>query len=411
MGYLIRSRVALISHMAEPLIYALASAMQARYGTHPDDVRVIRAPYRICPLGAHVDHQLGTVTAFAIDRAVHLAYVPSESPHIRMQSIDYPGEVEFALGDSAPSTPGEWGNYLRGAVSALAEKFELSEGILGVTSGTLAESGLASSAAIGVAYLLALEDVNRIRVTDEQNIRLDQAIENGYLGLSNGIMDQAAILRSRKDHLSVIDCKTGQCGRLPKAEHTPPFTWLLVFSGIREQQQIVTEFNTRVAECVEAARLMLDAVGRKDVDPLLGNVRQGEYEMLRETLPAHLRSRTDHFFTERTRVHAGAAAWQAGDIEHLGRLISESGASSIENYESGSPALVDLYEILADTPGVYGTRFSGAGFRGCCIALVNPRHADTIAEHVLERYCAKQGTLAKQAEVIRVETDNGARWL
>ena len=151
MGYLIRDCVAPNSYMAEPLIFALASAMEARYGTHPDDVRVIRAPYRICPLGAHVDHQLGTVTAFAIDRAVHLAYVPSESPHTRMQSIDFPGEVELTLGDIAPSTPGEWGNYLRGAVSALSEKFELSEGILGVTSGTYAESGLASSAAIGVA--------------------------------------------------------------------------------------------------------------------------------------------------------------------------------------------------------------------------------------------------------------------
>ena len=261
-----------------------------------------------------------------------------------------------------------------------------------------------------MAYLLALEEVNRIRVTDEQNIRLDQAIENGYLGLNNGIMDQAAILRSRKDHLSVIDCKTGQCGRLPKAEHSAPFTWLLVFSGIREQLML-TQFNTRVAECVEAARMMLDAIGRKDVDPRLGNVQQPEYEMLRETLPPHLRSRADHFFTERTRVHAGAAAWQVGDIEQLGRLISESGASSIENYESGSPALIDLYEILADTPGVFGTRFSGAGFRGCCIALVDPAQVDAISEHVLERYTAKQGGPAKHAEVIRVETDNGARWL
>ncbi|MEE9255035.1 MAG: galactokinase family protein, partial [Pseudomonadales bacterium] len=91
--------------MAEPLIFALASAMQERFGTHPDDVRVIRAPYRICPLGAHLDHQLGTVAAFAIDRAVHLAYVPSQSTRARMQSIDYPGEVEIALDDVPPCSP------------------------------------------------------------------------------------------------------------------------------------------------------------------------------------------------------------------------------------------------------------------------------------------------------------------
>lgn len=395
--------------MAEPLIYALASAMHDRYGTHPDDVRVIRAPYRICPLGVHVDHQLGTVTAFAIDRAVHLAYVPSESGQIRMQSIDYPGEVHAAVNDVGPASPGDWGNYLLGAVAALSKRLELSEGVVGVTSGTFADAGLGSSAAIAVSYLLALEDVNRIRVRDEHNIRLAQDIENDYLGLHNGIMDQAAILRSRKDHLSVIDCKTGQCGRLPKASDTSPFTWLLAFSGLQEDVP-ATDLDARAAECVEAASLMLDAAGRKDVRPLLGNVRQEEYETLRSTLPAHLRSRADHFFTERTRVHAGAAAWQNGDIEQLGRLVSQSGASSIENYECVSPALVDLYETLVDTPGVYGARPSGASQRGCCIALANAERVDAIIEHVLECYGARQGR-STQAEVIRVETDNGARWL
>ena len=396
--------------MPDPLIFALTSAMQERFGTHPDDVRVIRAPYRICPLGAHLDHQHGTVTAFAIDRAAHLAYVPSGSTRTRVQSIDYPGEVTMGFSEIPPCAPGDWGNYLRGAVSVLGKHFDLSEGIMGVTSGAFAQSGLASSAAIGVAYLLALEDVNRIRISDEQNIRLDQAIENVYLKHATGIVDQAAILRSRKDHLSVIDCKTGQCGRLPKAEDTPPFTWLLVFSGVREELPSA-EFQAGVAQCVEAAKLMLDAAGRTNVDPLLGNVRREEYEMLRETLPTALRGRADHFFSERMRVHAGAAAWQAGDIRRFGRLISQSGASSIENYESGGPPLIDLYEILADTPGVYGARFSGEGFRGCCIALVHPEHVATIAEHVLDRYAAKHPELAKSAEIIRCETDNGARWL
>lgn len=28
----------------------------------------IYTPYRVCPLGAHVDHQLGLVTGFAVDK-------------------------------------------------------------------------------------------------------------------------------------------------------------------------------------------------------------------------------------------------------------------------------------------------------------------------------------------------------
>ena len=32
----------------------------------------IFSPYRVCPLGAHVDHQHGLVTGFAIDKGVDL---------------------------------------------------------------------------------------------------------------------------------------------------------------------------------------------------------------------------------------------------------------------------------------------------------------------------------------------------
>ena len=56
--------------------------------------------------------------------------------------------------------------------------------------------------------------------------------------------------------------------------------------------------------------------------------------------------------------------------------MTASGESSIRNYECGSPPLIDLYQTLVATDGVHGARFSGAGFRGCCVALVEPEAAD-----------------------------------
>jgi galactokinase len=88
------------------------------------------------------------------------------------------------------------------------------------------------------------------------------------------------------------------------------------------------------------------------------------------------------------RVSEGIAAWQAADIQRFGELVTQSGESSIKFYESGSPQLITLYELLRDTPGVYGTRFSGAGFRGSCIALVDPAARQDIAERVHTRYPA-----------------------
>jgi galactokinase len=88
------------------------------------------------------------------------------------------------------------------------------------------------------------------------------------------------------------------------------------------------------------------------------------------------------------RVRTGLEAWQTGKLEHFGELMNKSGESSINYYECGSPQLITLYETLRETPGVYGTRFSGAGFRGNCIAFIDPAARETVAEAVHRRYPA-----------------------
>ena len=42
-------------------------------------------PYRVCPIGAHSDHQLGKITGFAIDKGVRLAYAPKENGVVEVE--------------------------------------------------------------------------------------------------------------------------------------------------------------------------------------------------------------------------------------------------------------------------------------------------------------------------------------
>jgi len=65
---------------------ALARAVAAWTGAPPERVRLVRSPYRACPLGAHVDHQLGHVTGFALDRALLLAFVPTDDGRVVLRS-------------------------------------------------------------------------------------------------------------------------------------------------------------------------------------------------------------------------------------------------------------------------------------------------------------------------------------
>eukprot|EP00854_Cymbomonas_tetramitiformis_P010736 gene10736-12705_t len=161
--------------------------------------------------------------------------------------------------------------------------------------------------------------------------------------------------------------------------------------GIRKSI-IATGYNTRVDECRAAAATMLRMLGRPAETPLLGNVTLEEYDSLKERLeveldPVLLR-RSRHFFEESRRVHEGREAWAAGDLSRFGALMSSSGMSSIVNYECG-----------------------GAGFRGCCVALVLADEAFNVAEHVKREYSKIQPELSREAPVLILDTGDGARVL
>jgi galacturonokinase len=392
---------------------ALKSALVHSFHVPPTDVRVVVSPYRICPLGAHVDHQLGVVTGLALNQAVVMAFAPS--PEARRKEVaalskNYPGKVSFEL-DSVPSfRSGDWGNYLRGAALALRGQFgkHLARGMVAMVDGDLPIGGLSSSAAVGVAYLLALEAVNGLSVSTTENIHLDRAIENGYIGLRNGILDQSVILAAERDRLLSLDCQS-ETWHTVRGPEAGAFQVLVVYSGV-EQALVSTGYNQRVAECREAAKQLLNAAGRRMADgAVLRQVSDETFVKHGVSLSPTLRKRATHFFTEQARVRDGAAAWAGADVKEFGRLVTQSGRSSVENYECGSPPLIALYELLVGAPGVLGARFSGAGFRGNCIALVEPGCAESVAVAVAEGYARRHPAEAKNCCACVCETDDGAR--
>jgi galactokinase/galacturonokinase len=254
--------------------------------------------------------------------------------------------------------------------------------------------GLSSSSAVTIAYLLALEAINNLAMPPEENVALVRFTENQYIGLNNGILDQTVILFSRLNHLTLIDCQSIQIDPIPTSLQTDEFDIMIVYSGVT-QALMGTDYNNRVAECREAARLLLTYGGLEvGADSRLRRVPPDLFEAEGHRLPESLRRRATHYFGEMQRVIDGVTAWQAGDLNRFGRLISESGESSIKYYECGCPQLITLYELLRDTPGVFGVRFSGAGFRGNCIALVDPAAREAVAAAIQRRYPVAHPELA-----------------
>lgn len=390
-------------------IEQLKERLRSRTGCLDADIQVVYSPLRISPLGAHIDHQDGLVTGMTLDQAIILAFVPRSDRRVRIDSVNFLRFIEFDVDDVPPMVVGDWGNYARGAVLALQQKYELRAGLDAIVEGKMPIGGLSSSAAVGVAYLIALEAANGLEVTPEENIEHDRYIENVYLGLKNGILDPSIILMSDRDHLTFLDCQSVEFKKFPTPADNGHFEVVVAYSGVASSLAS-TDYNTRVSECQEAARMMLDWAGLSIPErPRLRMVSEEIHDDLCGDLPEPLDRRARHFFSEVRRVREGVEAWRKGDLERMGRLINESGASSVHNYESGCPPLITLYEILRDCPGVYGARFSGGGFRGSCIGLVNPAYRREIRATIDARYPVLHPEVAEAYSVHFCKLDGPAR--
>ena len=353
-----------------------------------EPVGVAFCPYRVCPVGAHSDTQHGRVTGLALDKGIHLAYRPKHNGVVELASLNFPKRAQFHVSGVPRERQSDWADYLRGATLTLASEHPLTMGLAGVIEGTLPVGGLSSSSAIIIAFLKALSAVNGIQLSESDLIRMSMASENNYVGVSSGKLDPSCETFCRKAHLLYLDTLDDTRELVPAPANMPPWRIAVFFSGL-ERSLVGTAFNMRVDECRSAAYALLAYAGLpygKFRDAHLRDVPREVFEQYQGRLPDNWRKRAEHWYGEQVRVLQGVEAWRQGDLARFGQLSFESGRSSIENWQTGSPELKELYTIMTQVDGIYGGRFSGAGFRGCCMALYHPDYEESIREQVTQRY-------------------------
>lgn len=361
-----------------------------------DPVAVAFCPYRICPIGAHSDHNFGKVTGLAIDKGIHIAYGPKKNGVVELSSLQFDRRAQWHIHQVDERPTGDWADYLRGATWALGKHYPLNVGLCGVVEGSLPIGGLSSSAAVIIAFMSALCELNDIHLTPTEMIDIAQAAENQYVGVACGKLDQSCEVLCQRDHLLYLDTLDGSYELIPQHPDMKPYQIAIFFSGI-ERTLAGSAFNMRVDEAKSAAYALMAYAGidyGKFNEAVLRSVPVEVFHQYKNRLPENWAKRAEHWYTEFDRVQRGAEAWRRGDLEAYGKLSFESGNSSICNWETGSPELKKLYEIMAHTDGIYGGRFSGAGFKGCCMALIDPAFEESILQGVAEEYLAAFPKLA-----------------
>ena len=380
---------------------------QQIYHREPENISF--CPYRICPIGAHSDHQLGKITGLAIDKGIHIAYSPKQNGVVELASLQFDKRAQWHVSSVPETKQLDWADYLRGATEALNQRYPLRIGLSGVIEGSLPIGGLSSSAAVILSFLTALCDVNNLQLQPQELILTALAAENNYVGVSCGKLDQSCEVYSQQDHLLYLDTKDDSYELIPTSPNMKPYKIAIFFSGI-ERTLAGSKFNMRVDECRSAAYALKAYAGMEYGKFNETNLREVPYEVYlqyKDKLPENFAKRAEHWYTEFFRVQKGAEAWRRGDLEGYGKLSFESGRSSIYNWETGSPELKKLYEIMTRTDGIYGGRFSGAGFKGCCMALIDPAFEESIREKVTAEYLKEFPMLEGKYSVHICQSANG----
>ena len=295
--------------------------------------------YRVCPIGAHSDHQYGKVTGLAIDKGIHIAYAPKQNGVIELCSLQFDKRAQFHVNNVPNIKQNDWADYLRGATVVLSEKYNLRVGLSGVIEGSLPIGGLSSSAAVIIAFLSALCKVNGVILSEKELVFTAMNAENSYVGVSCGKLDQSCEVYSKKDHLLYLDTMDDSYELIPTSPNMKPYKIAVFFSGV-ERTLVGSKFNMRVDECRSAAYALKAFAGMeygKFQETYMREIPYEVYLRYKDKLPENWRKRAEHFYTEFDRVQKGAEAWRKGDIALYGKLAFESGYSSIHNWETGSP--------------------------------------------------------------------------
>lgn len=337
----------------------------------------IFSPYRICPIGAHIDHQGGAVLGRTITIGTSLEYEPLDSNMVSLTSDQF-GQADFRIGEL---DRGQWVRYAQAAARVL----NIKRGLRAHLSGLLIGSGLSSSASVGLAYLKAFAAVNKIDLTDDDLVQLEYRLEHDELNLQIGLLDPLTIVHGKRDALLLMDTITAAVTPIadPSARDN---AWIVAYSGV-SRELTKSGFNVRVEECKQAAVLL------KEGAHILSDVPRDLYEDRKMSLPENLCRRAEHFYTEVERVHLGARVWEDGDLQQFGQLMNQSCKSSINNYESGSEILIELHELVSSTTGIHGSRFSGGGYGGCVVALANRDLAQNACVEIAEKFSSKHPEL------------------
>lgn len=337
---------------------------RTEYGVAPS--LVTRAPGRVNIIGEHTDYNHGFVLPMAIERETVIAARPRDDRRLRVYAVNMDRRASADLTNCTRNDEDPWLDYLVGVAYELAKlRLPVHGADLVVLGDVPIGAGLSSSASLEMAALMLFECLGEFQMSGPEAARLGRRVENEFLGVNSGIMDQFIARMGKSGCALFLDCRTCRYEHVPAAFAHAVF--VIADSSVR-RGLAGSKYNERVRECEEAVQAMRECLGKTGSH--LRDFDLDDLEAAKGRLSQAVYRRARHVVTENDRTKAACEALRSGDADVLGALMTQSDASLRCDYEVTCPELDALTAIARSAPGCYGARMTGAGFGGCTVNLV-----------------------------------------
>ncbi|ATA81318.1 galactokinase [Capnocytophaga leadbetteri] len=350
------------------------------------------APGRVNLIGEHTDYNGGNVFPCAIDKGTYGLVSKRADRTFRMYSENFAdlGVMEFTLDELVNDKKHDWANYPKGVIKMFVEEgFKIDSGFDFLVSGNIPNgAGLSSSASIEMLTGIVLKDLFHLSIDPIAMALLGKKVENLFIGVNSGIMDQFAVAMGKKDHAILLDCNTLKYDYVPVVLKDE----VIVIANTNKRRGLAdSKYNERRAECDEAlaelqTKLPIKALGELSIE---------EFEANKDLIKSPIRQkRAKHAVYENQRTLKAQKELSAGNLAEFGKLMNQSHISLRDDYEVTGVELDTLAALAWEQPGVVGSRMTGAGFGGCTVSIVKKDKVDDFIKNVGEAYKNKIGYAA-----------------
>ncbi len=355
------------------------------FGVDPEIT--ILSPSRINIIGEHIDYLGGNVLPANIDLYMMGTFSKSNDFSIYSDNFKDSGikKIEDQISFKYDKTRG-FLNYVLGCVQILRNNnFEIGGVNVAISSIIPPSSGLSSSASFGVLIIKGLLKVYGYEVTGVEVATLFKEVENKFMNLKNGIMDQFIIANGIANNLMLLNTSTLKYSNYEINLGDYQF---VVFNTKKQRDLVGSKYNERVEETSKGLELINKTKSYDHLTSIPMSELENELKKLDDEI---IKKRVKFAVEEQNRVKSFVDLLPLNDYYAMGKILNEGHKGLKELYEVSCDESDFIVDQANKIDGVLGARMTGAGFGGCVIVLTNKNSVKKLEEELVKEYNDKFG--------------------